>query len=84
MKIDRLMEDYVFEKQIASRSEYDWIITALQGMASAYTNKRLEQTLAKTQSIDPAKSNAVSVDFGVATEDAKIDRHKKHEASQSF
>lgn len=70
----QLMEDYVFEKQIASRSEYDWIITALQGMASAYTNKRLEQTLAKIQSIDPAKSNAVSVDFGVATEDAKINQ----------
>lgn len=70
----QLMEDYVFEKQIASRSEYDWIITALQGMASAYTNKNLEQTLAKIQSIAPTKTNAVSVDFGVATEDTKINQ----------
>lgn len=70
----QLMEDYVFEKQIASRNEYDWIVTALQGMASAYTNKKLEQTLAKLQSVAPAKSNAVSVDFAVATEDAKINQ----------
>ena len=70
----QLMEDYVFEKQIASLNEYDWIITALQGMASAYTNKNLEQTLAKIQSIAPTKTNAVSVDFGVATEDTKINQ----------
>lgn len=70
----QLMEDYVFEKQLASRSEYDWIVTALQGMASAYTNKSLEQTLAKLQSIAPAKSNTVSVDFGVATENTKINQ----------
>jgi len=70
----QLMEDYVFEKQITSRNEYDWIITALQGMASAYTNKSLEQTLAKIQSIAPTKTNAVSVDFGVATEDTKINQ----------
>ncbi len=70
----QLMENYVFEKQIASRTEYDWIITALQGMASAYTNKSLEQTLAKLQSIAPSKSNTVSVDFSVATEEDKINK----------
>ena len=70
----QLMEDYVFEKQLASRNEYDWIVTALQSMASAYANKSLEQTLAKIQSIAPVKNNTVSVDFGVATEDAKINQ----------
>ena len=70
----QLMEDYVFEKQVASRKEYDWIITALQGMVSAYTNKSLENTLAKLQSVTPPQNHRVSVDFGVATEDGKINK----------
>lgn len=65
----QLMEDYVFEKQIASRHEYDWIVAALQGMASAYANKSLSRTLAKIQSIAPKEASAVSMDLSVATED---------------
>ena len=70
----QLMEDYVFEKQIAYRTEYDWIITALQGMASAYANKSLENTLEKLQSVAPSPNHTVSVDFSVATEDDKINK----------
>lgn len=70
----QLMENYVFEKQVASRTEYDWIITALQGMVSAYANKSLEQTLEKIKSIVPPKRNTVSVDFSVATEEDKINK----------
>lgn len=70
----QLMEDYVFEKQVASRKEYDWIVTALKGMISAYTNKSLENTLAKLQSVAPPQNHLVSVDFGVATEDGKINK----------
>ena len=70
----QLMEDYVFEKQVASRKEYDWIVTALQGMVSAYTNKSLENTLANLQSVTPPQNHLVSIDFGVATEDGKINK----------
>jgi len=70
----QLMEDYVFEKQLASKHEYDWIITALQGMASAYTGKALKKTLEKLKSISPSQSTPVSVDFGIATEDEKINK----------
>lgn len=68
----QIMDSYVWEKQAAARHEYDWIVTALEGMASAYTNKSLEQALAKIQSISRKKETAVSIDLSVAGEDAKI------------
>lgn len=67
----QIIDSFVLEKQAATRHEYDWIVTALKGMASAYTNKSLKQALAKVQSISHTKSTAVSVDLGVASEDDK-------------
>lgn len=68
----QIMEDFILEKQVAKSTEYDWIVTALKGMASAYTNKSLEQTLAKIESIHNIRDGVVSVDFGIAGEDDKI------------
>lgn len=70
----QIMEDFVFEKQVATNHEYDWIVAALKGFATAYTNKSLEQTLAKIKSIYNVEGNTVSVDFGVANEDDKINK----------
>lgn len=70
----QLMENFVFEKQLASKHEYDWIIAALQGMASAYAGKSLEKTLQKLKSLSPSQNTPVSVDFGIATEDEKINK----------
>lgn len=66
------MDSFVLEKQVATSQEYDWIVTALKGMASAYAGKRLKQTLEKVQSISHTRDNAVSMDLGVASEDNKI------------
>ena len=68
----QIMDDFVLEKQVATNREYDWIVSALKGMASAYANKSLEQTLAKIQSVHNVEGNTVSVDFGVAVEDNRI------------
>ena len=70
----QIMEDFVFEKQVATNHEYDWIVAALKGLATAYTNKSLEQTLAKIKSIYNVEGNTVSIDFGVANEDDKINK----------
>ena len=70
----QIMEDFVLEKQVATNHEYDWIVAALKGLASAYTNKNLEQTLAKIKSIHDVEGNTVSVDFRVASEDDKINK----------
>ena len=70
----QIMEDFVLEKQVVTSHEYDWIITALKGMASAYTSKSLEQTLAKIESFNSTEGMAVSVDLGVASEDHKLNK----------
>lgn len=70
----QIMEGYVLEKQAATNQEYEWIVTALKGMVSAYASKSLEQTLAKMNSINNAGSSTVSIDFGVASEDSKINK----------
>lgn len=65
----QIMDSFVLEKQVATSDEYDWIVTALKGMASAYANKSLKQALAKVQSISRTKITAVSMDLGAASED---------------
>lgn len=66
------MDSFVLEKQAATSHEYDWIVTALEGMATAYTSKGLKQALEKVQSISHTRDTAVSVDLSVASEDHKI------------
>ncbi len=68
----QIMDRFVLEKQVATSHEYDWILTALNGMVSAYASKSLEQTLAKLKSINPTEDTSVSVDLSVAREDDKI------------
>lgn len=68
----QIMDSFVLEKQAATSHEYDWIVTALEGMATAYTSKGLKQALEKVQSISHTRDTAVSVDLSVASEDHKI------------
>lgn len=67
----QIMDSFVLEKQVATSHEYDWIVTALEGMASAYTSKSLKQALEKVHSISRTRETTVSVDLGVASEDDK-------------
>ena len=55
------MDSFVLEKQVATSHEYDWIVTALEGMASAYASKSLKQALEKVQSISHTRDTAVSI-----------------------
>ena len=66
-----------FEKQAATASDFDWIVTALKGLASAYANKSLQQTLEKINSLQLKENNTVSLDLGAANEDGKINEQLK-------
>jgi len=70
----QIMDSFVLEKQAATSHEYDWIVTALEGMATAYASKGLKQALEKVQSISQTRDTAVSVDLSVASEDDKINK----------
>lgn len=67
-----IMDSYVMEKQVASHDDYAFILTALKGLASAYSNSGIEQTLQKMRAIGHGQSKHISVDFSVAHEDEKI------------
>lgn len=71
------MDSFVLEKQVALNHEYGWIVTALEGMASAYTSKSLRQALAKVQSMYSARDTTISVDLSVASEDERIKEQLK-------
>lgn len=71
----QIMDGYVMEKQAATEQEYAWIVTALKGMVSAYTNKHLERTLSKLKSISNPESIPIVLDLGSASEDPQVNAH---------
>ena len=68
----QIMDSFVMEKQAATTREYDWIIAALEGMASAYDSKSLEQILEKVKSVYHREDLAVSMDLSAARENSQV------------
>ncbi len=70
-----ILDTFQMERQIAGNMDYTYIITALQGFASAYPNKELDSTLEKLQAVSAKSSPAVVLDFGILREKENIN-HK--------
>jgi predicted DNA-binding transcriptional regulator YafY len=63
-----LTDTFKMERQIAGQTDYSFIVSALQGLASAYSNKELNATLEKIQSLSSGIQSNVLLDFGVVHE----------------
>lgn len=75
-----IIDSFKLNKQITSKEDYQFIITALMGMNSAYNNKKLETTLEKFLSVSTQskhKSPKVKLDFSVSREGSNIDEYLK-------
>ena len=75
-----IINSFKLDKQITSTEDYQFIITALMGMNSAYNNKKLETTLEKLLSISKQEqsiSSKVKLDFSVSREGNNIDEYLK-------
>lgn len=75
-----IIDSFKLEKQIASIEDYQFIITALTGMNSAFNNKKLEGTLEKLLSISKQEqsiNSKVKLDFSVSREGNNIDNYLK-------
>jgi predicted DNA-binding transcriptional regulator YafY len=75
-----IIDSFKLEKQITSTEDYQYIITALIGMNSAYNNKKLETTLEKLLSVsrqEQSVSPKVKLDFSVSREGNNIDEYLK-------
>lgn len=68
----QIVDTFVMEKQLANSNDYDFIITALKGLSSAYPNKNIEQTLAKMNVLTKEQNNPISMDLSVAHENRQV------------
>jgi len=75
-----IINSFKLDKQIASIEDYQFIITALTGMNSAYNNRKLETTLEKLLNVfkqEKDVSSKVKLDFSVSREGNNIDNYLK-------
>lgn len=67
-----ILDSFKMERQVANKNDYSYIITALQGLQSAFDNKELKDTLEKMQAISPDSDTEMILDLGVANENKSI------------
>lgn len=63
-----IMDTFEMQRQVAGEMDYNYVICALQGLASAYANKDIEATLEKIQSLTPNIDSTMIMDFSVIHE----------------
>lgn len=67
-----IMDTFKMSNQIVNQTDYSFIISALEGLASAYSNKDIDDTLDKMKLVTNSNSSSLILDIGVAKENAKI------------
>lgn len=63
-----ILETFEMQRQIAGETDYNYVLCALQALASAYASKDIEATLEKMQSLSPNVDNTILMDLSVAHE----------------
>ena len=63
-----VLEGFNMEGQFANSRDYSYIVTALQGLASAYTNQEIEATIEKVNRLAKDTEHTVIMDFSVVRE----------------
>lgn len=63
-----IMEHFKMQSQVAGQLDYNYVICALQGLASAYENKEIQATLEKIKSLNDGKNQTMIFDLSVAHE----------------
>ncbi|MGE5654582.1 MAG: helix-turn-helix transcriptional regulator [Bacillota bacterium] len=72
-----IIDGFKLHKQIAGADDYQNIITALQGLATAYGNQKIQGTLEKILATSPQSEQRVFVDLSAAREGSATDRNLK-------
>lgn len=79
-----ILESFKMERQLLKDSDYWSIITALQGLASAYQNPGIDSVLEKMTSLSENKHDATMIlDFGVLSERGYINE-RLHQLEQAI
>lgn len=73
-----ILDNFKIDKQMVNTEDYQFIITALMGMNSAYNNKKIENTLEKilnVSKLENSTSTKVKIDFSASREGKNIDEY---------
>ncbi|MDP4147070.1 MAG: WYL domain-containing protein [Bacillota bacterium] len=63
-----IMDTFKMQQQVAGEIDYNYVICALEGLASAYANKDIEATLEKMKSLSTGEDKTVIMDLSVVHE----------------
>lgn len=66
-----ILDTYVMEKQMADGKDYELILTALKGLASAYGNKNIQKTIDKIQLLSGGAEHPLDLDLSVIQENSE-------------
>lgn len=67
-----VMDTFKMQRQVAGQTDYNYIICALQGLATAYENKNIEATLEKMKALTDHKESSMLMDLSVVHENRDI------------
>lgn len=65
-----ILDSFKLDRQLVGVNDHSYIITALQGLQSAFDHKELNDTLEKMQAIAPDLNTDMVLDFGVLKENS--------------
>lgn len=63
-----ILDSFKLDRQLVGENQFSYIVTALQGLQTAFDNDELNETLEKIQAIAPEGTGEVLLDFGVLKE----------------
>lgn len=65
-----ILDSFKKDRQLVGENHFSYIVTALQGLQTAFDNDELNETLEKMQSIAPEGTADLILDFGVLKENS--------------
>ncbi len=67
-----IMDIYILEKQMADGQDYEFVLMALKGLASAYADKNIQKTIDKIELLSAGEEHPLNLDLSVVRENSDV------------
>lgn len=67
-----ILDSFKLDRQLVGENQFSYIVTALQGLQTAFDDNELNETLEKMQAIAPETTSDIVLDFGILKENNNI------------
>lgn len=71
----KIIDSYIADKKLINDEDYNNIVTALNGLLSAHSNKNIVQTIDKIIPFYNSENNMMNLDFSIAREKNEINQN---------